>query len=842
MAARWQPGEVPPRFVPNVLGDAKGVVAVTPGGMVAELLCALLVCAAAEAEPERVPVRDLMWVWGNPEMAEPGHHSVATFAHASPAERAELLGLSNVIMAGNGLPDDAALAERWARQVSHADRLIWEIGSDAPEGSGRLTYGRRIRLLGQLAGRYPQLGGALLDDMTTVQIDKGLRPTDVARCRDRLHERCPGMKLWAAVYTMSLDRPGIGAYIRELDGITLWTWHARDVVDLERNVARVRREYPGKPVLVGLYLYDYGEGRPIPHDLLELQCETALGLARQGRAQGMIFLTINDDAEAVQWAAEWIDRVGDELVPKPQPTREVRLSEGQWHCPAGEWTQTDDGAIRPPDRPNLHSRAFLTSEAYADATVEFDYLASYRETGSGTAGLILRATDVNHGYLVHFPWGGQQLRAKHFWAAVAKIDGDGYLRHIAAAWVPGVPSETDRWYHVRVDARGPELRVWVDGREALTVRDEAFASGCLGLAGYGWYALRNLVVTGKALPAPAWDATATLPSHGLTIGLSSQDMPSGCVAPNGDVLIAAGTKLVRSTDAGHTWAEPVELPAKLGPVGDYGSTMFRTAAGRLLVVVYRTQDQVQKPVPEIAIAESADNGASWSDPVPAQVTPGWPTLPKSLTPYGPLVETADGSLLRLLLGSAKEDNDAFANVVTWGATHCKAYAIRSVDSGASWSAPIEIDRPAWSGQERGSIPGSLDLTEPTAVALGDRVMALVRPIYSPTMWQCWSEDGGATWDSAARATFPGYAQSMVRTHSGAILCAHRYPMYSVNASRDGGLSWDAGTVIDYPIWAMGCMVEVGPDVVLCAYMNAQRDQPLLAQRVRITPERIQPAE
>jgi hypothetical protein len=305
------------------------------------------------------------------------------------------------------------------------------------------------------------------------------------------------------------------------------------------------------------------------------------------------------------------------------------------------------------------------------------------------------------------------------------------------------------------------------------------------------------------------------------------------------VLLAAGTKLVRSQDQGRTWAEPVELPAALGPLTDYGSTLFRTAAGRLLVQVYRTQEAVHKPEPEILLAESADNGLTWSEPVPCTVAAGWPDLPQSLTPYGPLVETSGGALLRFLLGGAGEGS-RFTNVVTWGATHCKAYAIRSTDSGKSWSAPIEIDRPSWSGTPRGQIPGSLDLTEPTGVAMGETVAVLVRPIYSHTMWQCWSQDGGATWDAAARATFPGYAQSMVRTTSGVILCAHRYPHYSANLSRDNGLHWDEGTVIDYPFWGMGCLVEVEPDVVLCTYMNWERDKPLLAQRLRVTPSRIEP--
>ena len=201
--------------------------------------------------------------------------------------------------------------------------------------------------------------------------------------------------------------------------------------------------------------------------------------------------------------------------------------------------------------------------------------------------------------------------------------------------------------------------------------------------------------------------------------------------------------------------------------------------------------------------------------------------------------------LRFMYGGTKDEGSKFDNPFTWSVSHCKAYAIRSTDGGKSWSAPVDLDQPTWwdrdepTGQiPRGKIPGSLDLTEPTGVAIGNTVTVLVRPIYSSTMWQCWSYDAGKTWDAASRTTFPGYAQSILRLKSGAILCAHRFPQYTVNISYDDGLNWDDGTIIDYPAWAQGCMIEVEPDVVLCTYQNFQRVWPLLAQLFRVTPEGI----
>lgn len=803
-----------------------------------------IACLFFAATTTAETVRDRIWVWGNPEMGEPGAHAVDTYAQAGPAERARLLGVQNIILAGLGLPNDDAKAELITKEAADAPHLIWEISRDG-EGEDRpFVYDQTLARLKKMVDRYPRIEGTLLDDMSSVGIDKGMKPEHIQGIRAALSGEYSRLKLWGVLYTMNMDRPDIANYIQPLDGIILSEWYAKKLPDLEKNVQRCQKEYPGKPIMLCLYLYDYGENRRMPLDLLETQCKIALKLLHSGDIAGVIPLSITNDAETITWFANWVKEVGGQpLGAPPLQTPEVTLHIGDgagWHFPAGTWTENNEGIIQPPDQRNLHSRAFYTEKAFQDFSADFEFNGNYRETGTGCAGLMFRTSDVNHGYLLYFPWGGQQLRAKHFWAALAKMDGDGYLHNLAAEWVPGVPSETDRWYKVRIEASGSEMQVWVDGHRALHVTDATFKGGCAGLAGYGWYAFRNIHITGQTLTAPAWDTTAAIPSHTFTVGLTSEQMPSACIAPNGDILLAAGNQLVRSKDKGRTWAAPETLPEKLGTITDYGNAMFRTAAGHLLVMLYTTQDQTKKPTPDIAIAESSDNGLTWTDPAPAQVAPEWPALPKNLSVYGPLVVNKDGVLMRFLLGGVKEENDTFTDVRTWSSIHCKAFVIRSTDEGKTWSAPIEIDRPSWVDAPRGTIPGSLDLTEPTAAVIGDKVTVLVRPVYSQTMWQCWSYDGGATWDAAARATFPGYAQSMVRTSSGAILCAHRYPLYSVNISRDDGLNWDAGTVIDFPAWAMGTLLEVEPDIVLATYMNAERTLPLLLQRIRVTFEGLQP--
>lgn len=263
----------------------------------------------------RSPVlRDLIWVWGNPEMATEGPHTVATFAQAAPAERASLLGVPNIIMAGQGLPKDQELAQRYTEQVDGAPRLVWEIAADGESPGPAFAYGETIGRLSRLVARYPQIEGVLLDDMSSVGIDHGFKPEHIRNVKQLLSPVNASVQVWGVVYTMNLDRDGINDYIAALDVINLWIWHARDVVDMENYVSRCEALFPAKPLVMGLYLYDYGEGRPIPRELLEEQCATALKLARAGRIEGIVFLTIDNDPEAVAWAADWVSRVGGQTI------------------------------------------------------------------------------------------------------------------------------------------------------------------------------------------------------------------------------------------------------------------------------------------------------------------------------------------------------------------------------------------------------------------------------------------------------------------------------------------------------------------------------------------------
>ena len=79
------------------------------------------------------------------------------------------------------------------------------------------------------------------------------------------------------------------------------------LLDEKRAMARAARQ-PQRPLL-GLYLFDYSRGRPIPPELHRHQLDVALTLLRAGRADGLIFLgspVVDMPLEAVEVARQWI--------------------------------------------------------------------------------------------------------------------------------------------------------------------------------------------------------------------------------------------------------------------------------------------------------------------------------------------------------------------------------------------------------------------------------------------------------------------------------------------------------------------------------------------------------
>ena len=319
MSKEHRPGDACCRFLALAVAWLLSVVAPPVG--------------AAEANEART-VRDVIWVWGNPEMAQPGEQTLATYAQAGPARRAALLGVSNIVMGGYGVPDDDGAARTICADVAGCDRLVLKIKSDGEpvggtaESGAPFEYDQTIPRIRRLADEFPQIRAVLLDDLSTVGLRCGFNAGFVREIRGMLPGKYEAVKIWGVVHDESVrgfirpDRTtdyGLSDIIRELDVIAFSQWHAKDLVRLEENVAHIRELFPGKPIVLSLYLYDYGGNGRMPLDLLEAQCQAALKMAHAGVVEGIVFTGVINDPAALAWTADWIKRVGEQKLGAPAP-------------------------------------------------------------------------------------------------------------------------------------------------------------------------------------------------------------------------------------------------------------------------------------------------------------------------------------------------------------------------------------------------------------------------------------------------------------------------------------------------------------------------------------------
>ena len=268
---------------------------------------ALAPSGAQDNAPEGPPpnkLLDTMWLWLNPPL--------------EPDE--DYMGIRNIMVASPMGDSQPSLADTVARVEQEAGgRVVCDWLSPGE----LLDFAESLALVQTVARQSPSMEGVILDDMSTGRIKEGLKPEALSRLCRAIQAQPRPLSLLGVVYTMSTEPdsphyvPNLPDYMRFLNVVLLAEWHAAKLPQLEESLARCNELSGGKPVILCLYLHDFGGGRPMPLDMMELQCETARRWLHEGRIIGIVFSPslVRDNeqaAEAVAWARQWIERVGDE--------------------------------------------------------------------------------------------------------------------------------------------------------------------------------------------------------------------------------------------------------------------------------------------------------------------------------------------------------------------------------------------------------------------------------------------------------------------------------------------------------------------------------------------------
>lgn len=257
-------------------------------------------------------VRDHLWLWGHPAGSHNTGWGFPATSRMTPTEAACYMGVPGVIMV-NYQGEPKPPYDQHALAMSSLDRVVWSIVGDA----GR-TSPEEITRVRDLAAKFPNIVGVMMDDFFHGPKAGGgiapINPNDLTRAKDELATCGRTLPLWVVLYTHQFDLP-IKPHLERCDVLAMWTWRAEDLAKLEENFARVEKIAPGMRKVLGCYLWDYGNKKPMLLDACKRQCATGLTWLKQGRIDGMILLAsciCDIGLDTVEWARGWVRDVASE--------------------------------------------------------------------------------------------------------------------------------------------------------------------------------------------------------------------------------------------------------------------------------------------------------------------------------------------------------------------------------------------------------------------------------------------------------------------------------------------------------------------------------------------------
>ncbi len=286
----------------------------------AALAAQLGVPASSTAAAPKPPmtVRDRLWLWSHVADSYSGQFSLPGQSRITPVEAAFFLSIPNVFMIQlDGEPDPENL-EQYYVPFRSLREVVWSV----VDPQDVTPAAERQKVL-QLAFAKDNITGVVMDDFfirrkswTEKQV-ADLSLEELATLKRSLKGPAKKLGLWAVVYTHELN-PKISQHLKLCDTVQLWTWWGKDLRQLDANYNKLKELMAeNQSIELGLYWWDFGDGKPLSIELMEHQCETGLQWLREGAIKGMVFCgswLCDRGLETVEWTREWIRKVGDERI------------------------------------------------------------------------------------------------------------------------------------------------------------------------------------------------------------------------------------------------------------------------------------------------------------------------------------------------------------------------------------------------------------------------------------------------------------------------------------------------------------------------------------------------
>lgn len=254
---------------------------------------------------------DKLWNWGHLECS---HNLYGFNCSMTPEQFATEYGIKNAFIisyAGNIQPP----FEKMAKRFSCLNNVKWSVIGDASSPLPEDRLGDTNEVI-KAAHLVPNITGGMVDDFFSPQRMERFTPEVLKEIKQALNDN--GLDFWCVLYDEGLELE-LEKYMDCFDGISFWIWHSRDVANRKKYLEKVFRLANGKPVMLGIYLWDFaGDVKSeIPGEIFEAQIKDYFELILQKKIEGVIFCssTIGDaDLETNKILKKYIAEYGNKEI------------------------------------------------------------------------------------------------------------------------------------------------------------------------------------------------------------------------------------------------------------------------------------------------------------------------------------------------------------------------------------------------------------------------------------------------------------------------------------------------------------------------------------------------
>ena len=253
---------------------------------------------------------DKLWNWGH---LEGSHNNCTTLdCQMTPEQFASEYGIKNAFIVsygGNITPPFDNLANR----LSCLKEIKWSVLGDASTPLPDAKLGNTEDIIDVLSSDANITGG-VVDDFFSPKRMERFPPEILKKIKTRLNEK--GLDFWCVLYDFQMDLE-LEKYIECFDGVTFWLWDCEQIKNLDKHLDKVFALVKDKPLMFGVYLWDYQKGKgyyPMDPVLFETQLACYFELLKNGKVDGVIVCssTIGDaDLETNKILKRYVNEQGN---------------------------------------------------------------------------------------------------------------------------------------------------------------------------------------------------------------------------------------------------------------------------------------------------------------------------------------------------------------------------------------------------------------------------------------------------------------------------------------------------------------------------------------------------